>query len=267
MLNKTELNTLGLESPLDQIYLDCLQHKQNTPTTISRRTGIKRTTLYGYIDTLKHMGFLYEKVTSKRKSYFPFPVKKALDNFEQYKQRELSHYSKQKENLSQKLNSLSVHQTVNLTNSVGRYYGNDGMMTLANLVLEIDADTDLFGSTQSLFSIMDEDTMFKNYSVKRMDSDRKTRDIIDKEYLNSPRSYMCSPMFSELKTLEFPEHIKAVQVVSGNHVALGKRSGNQPEAIVFEDKEYADLLRFMYEQLWQLLPAVDMKKIRMERLE
>src|SRR3989304_6477797 len=66
---KKKLNDLGLEEKEIDIYLAVLALVKSTVTDISRKTAVKRTTIYEYIDSLLKKGLIYKTIDKKRIYY------------------------------------------------------------------------------------------------------------------------------------------------------------------------------------------------------
>lgn len=81
MLNK-ELEKIGLSKKEAKVYLACLELNEATIGQISKKSGIKRTTVYDIVESLKAKGLISSSTKNKRLSYYaenPQKIDRSLD--------------------------------------------------------------------------------------------------------------------------------------------------------------------------------------------
>src|SRR3989344_5908658 len=78
MLNK-ELEKIGLTQKEAGIYLACLELTEATIGDIAKKSGVKRTTVYDIIDSLKEKG-LVSSITKNKKLFYYAESPKKLEN-------------------------------------------------------------------------------------------------------------------------------------------------------------------------------------------
>src|SRR3990167_6221688 len=84
-----ELRKLGLEEKEIQIYLCCLAQKAPTPTLVAKLTGLKRATVYFYLDKLKEKGLIEWEIHKARKHISPVPPHQGLKRYVKKKKEEV----------------------------------------------------------------------------------------------------------------------------------------------------------------------------------
>src|SRR5438309_1359422 len=68
-LPKALLKSLGLTEPQAHVYLAALEFGQISMQDLARRSGVKRTSIYNFIDELTERGLLMETKKRRRKLY------------------------------------------------------------------------------------------------------------------------------------------------------------------------------------------------------
>src|SRR3989344_1861136 len=76
-----ELRKLGLEEKEIQIYLSCLSQKDPTPTLVAKLTGLKRATVYFYLERLKEKGLIEWEIHKSRKHIALVPPRRGLKRY------------------------------------------------------------------------------------------------------------------------------------------------------------------------------------------
>src|SRR5690349_10672218 len=85
-----ELQHMGLEEKEIKIYLACLESELNTPTTLAKKTGLKRATIYFYLERLEQKGLIDFEVRRARKYISALPPKRALKQYLESKKEEIN---------------------------------------------------------------------------------------------------------------------------------------------------------------------------------
>ncbi len=85
MLNK-ELEKIGLNKKEAKVYLACLELFESTIGQISRKSGVKRTTVYDVVDSLKKKGLLSSLSKNQRTYYYAENPKKLERSLDEKKQ-------------------------------------------------------------------------------------------------------------------------------------------------------------------------------------
>src|SRR3989344_7188214 len=85
-----ELRALGLEDKEVKIYLACLANDASTPTQVAKLTGLKRATVYFYLERLKEKRLIEWEVHKARKHISPIPPHKGLKRYIAKKQEEVN---------------------------------------------------------------------------------------------------------------------------------------------------------------------------------
>lgn len=69
IISKQLFNSLGLSETHAAVYFAALELGGSNMQELSRKSGVKRTSIYNFIDELKERGFITETVKKKRKIY------------------------------------------------------------------------------------------------------------------------------------------------------------------------------------------------------
>lgn len=84
MLSK-KLEQVGLNEKEVKVYLACLELGETTIDRISKKSGIKRTTLYDIVDNLRDEGIIGSTIKLRKKYYFAIDPRDLLERIEQKK--------------------------------------------------------------------------------------------------------------------------------------------------------------------------------------
>ncbi len=72
------LKKFGFDEREISVYKTCLEHELNTPSTIARNTGIKRTTVYLSIEKLKEKNLLHSVIKKIKSTLVLSPLRLVL---------------------------------------------------------------------------------------------------------------------------------------------------------------------------------------------
>src|SRR3989344_1389479 len=102
-----QLKELGFENKEIIVYLACLEGKLNTPTSLGKKTGLKRTTIYFYLEKLKQKGLIVYEIKKSRKYITALPPKQSLKRYIQTKKEKINQEEEIVKGLVLKLGSIA----------------------------------------------------------------------------------------------------------------------------------------------------------------
>ncbi len=151
---KENLNALGLKEKEIDVYLAVLKLSKGTITEISRKTSIKRTTVYEYIECLLNKRMLYKTAEKKRIFYCAENPKKLTRILDQEK-KVLELKRKTIENIIPGLESLFLSSFKKP--GISFYEGKDGIKEVYRQI---------FNTHKNIHSIFSPENFFKLFSTK-----------------------------------------------------------------------------------------------------
>ncbi len=249
-----QLQQLGLTEQESAVYLHCLSTPKQTPTKIAEYTKINRGVVYKIVSALKDKGFLYEKVTKRKRFIFAY----SPDVSTQTVQKELQSNTKQLVDLIPKIESqlqeLSANQPKSTAKSdISILTGVAGMKQFVQHAMDLREDMYWIGPSEVFSNMMSREDMFQQFSAKRMEQGTLSRAMSDNKLVGDSLFYGGPETFRQMKVLDFPSKTNAIIAVAGNSLAFIKYDGGKPEALVVQDELYANILKFALELVWKSL--------------
>ncbi len=250
---QTGLQKVGLSEQESLVYLTCLRNPKMTPTKLSAITNIKRTSLYPILQQLLDKNFIYKKVVSRSKYIFAYPPKHAMQSVSKNARTQADDIGKIAEALVKKLESNTEQLSLEVNTDMLFLAGEPGVRELVDKILDEKQDIYWIGPSK-MFVGLDEKQqreLFQRLSVKRMDNGTTAHAMTDKDFMKSFYFHGGKETFRQLRTIDIEPSLNAMIVVTGNLCGFVKLSEKKPKAIIFRDKEYADILKFTLRMLWQ----------------
>jgi len=147
---KEKLNILGLNEKEIDVYLATLTLGKGTITDISRKTSIKRTTIYEHIENLLKKGLVYKTANKKRIFYCvedPKKITKILDH-------EKSEIERKREKIEKIIPELeSLFSASFKKPSVSFYEGRDGIKKVYQQILNTHKNVYSIFSPENFFNL------------------------------------------------------------------------------------------------------------------
>ena len=241
--NEAELiQALGLTEHEVAVYLAALELGEGNIQEISRKSGVKRTSIYNFIDTLKERQLLSEIKKGKRKLYSAVSPNHLVD---EQKSKMAS-----VERLIPQL--LAIQNNVRNKPKVSFYQGLEGLKEIYRITLRdkhiIYAWEDLDAAIGALpWSFLDWYTtqrVAKKIAARCIDRDSKfARDWTTKNDV---------PLMRETRFVVSEEFGTEINIF-GNKVAFFRWDKQNPFGVVIEDKGIATALRVAWQELWNRL--------------
>lgn len=242
-VSKQLLNSLGLSEVQAAVYFAALELGGANMQELARKSGIKRTSIYNFIDDLKERGFITETIKKKRKVY------SAVDP-DQLVEIEKTRLSE----LERTLPELRAIQNKSRTKPrVAFYEGIEGIKEVYADMLkdkkEILAYEDLEHMSIALPKIFYD--WFPPERARRgipfksiLRDSSEARHLIQKNIRLLRQSKL-------LNTADWKTEIN----IYGDKVALMSFRSKMPFCVLIEDHDIAETLRTLWNELWKRLGA------------
>lgn len=240
---QNDLQTLGLDQKEAQVYLSLLELGESTIQRISEKSGVKRTTLYDVIASLKAKALA--GITSKKgkKYYYAEDPRKFEDQLEEKKQ---------------KINSI-LPELLSFTNLIDkkpkiRYYeGIEGIKEVYRDTLKYPKQETLAWVSFDAVNYFDIDWLWNYYIVKRKEKKIWQRSIApDFPYMRNVKNYdqehLRQTRFVSPKEFPFEVEIN----LYGNS-KIGVMSFQEQIGLIVESKKFFNTLKSIFELNWKAL--------------
>lgn len=232
------LKGIGLSAFEGAVYLAALEIGQGTIQDLSRKSGIKRTTIYTFIENLKELGLIYATKKHKRILY-------SASHPEQLIELEKNRISEIEQAMPE---LLAIHNIQRNKPKVTFYEGESG-------IKEVYQDT--LKTKKNILAWSDFDYMEKVMGKKFMEEYPQERSKRDMGFKTITRH---TPVTQELekknmgalrdmkfvKSGEFKTEIN----IYGDKVAFMSFRNSEPFAVLIEDEGIAETLRVAWSELW-----------------
>lgn len=259
-LQKDLLN-IGMSESEISVYLTCLEYPKTTPTRIASLTGIKRTSVYPILRQLLGRNLIYKKTFSKKKYFFASSPKQAMRDLSRRATSQAEHITKTAESLIEKLELLAGQTRESISTGAIFLSGKAGIRELIRNILNEKRDIFWLGPSR-LFLELDNDQqreIFQRLTVKRMENGTISHAMTDDAFKTSSYFHGGPPSFRQLRTLAFPKSYHSMIVVTGNVCGFIRSLDEESRATLFRDAEYAEILRFALQTIWDSL-SLQVKK-------
>lgn len=246
---KELLKQLGLEEKEIEIYLACLSKQFNTPTDIAKQSGIKRSTVYFYLEKLIDKGLITYNIRGTKKYIKALPVRSTL----------LQYVKKNKENLSQQektIEKLPIDEIVRFQNNqtnVYSYEGRAGVKLVIDKILAEKKDIYWLGSIDTILGVIDEQRLYKFFTIKRMSQNTSAFALTDKKILNYAKFSEMLGNFRAFKFIDGDFKIPALLILFEGVICIISTEGSI-KTVLIEDKLMYQIIYFLFHSYWNLLP-------------
>jgi len=234
----TILQNLGLNEKEAKVYLACLELGSATVQEVSDKAGVKRTSVYNFLEDMKVRGFITEVKHGKR-----------ILLIAEDPQTLLKKADEQKRQLEEMLPEfLSIYNLPGEKPKVKFYQGVEGLKRVYEDTLEEGSPIYLISDYEQMFEALDSEWMWdyakrrtkkeiKAFSIAKEGVQAKKVKADDSEQLRETRF---------IKDVDFETEIN----IYGNKVAL--LSFRRPYAgVIIEDRAIAQTLKSMWKIIWK----------------
>ncbi|MDP9249059.1 MAG: winged helix-turn-helix transcriptional regulator [bacterium] len=246
----------GLEEKEADIYLACLEKELNTPTEIARKTGIKRTTVYFYLEKLLEKGLVSYKIHKAKKYVQALPLRKALSEYVKKNKEDLT----EQEKIIEKLPADKIAKPENAQTQVYYYEGKAGARLVVYKILAQKKDIYWLGSIETILAVIDEKKFYKMFTIKRMSQNTSAFALTDKKILNYPRfSEMLGKKFRSIKFLDKNFDLPTLLVLFEGTVCLISKD-SKIHTVIIEDDLIYQMIYFLFQSSWNTRPPFVVEK-------
>ena len=231
------LQSFGLEEKEVSLFLACLQGTHNTPTSLSYDTGIKRSTVYYYLDILKKKGLIHENIVKKKRYIVAEDPEICVQRLIDQKKREVE----KAENNVEKLLSMLQGKKKQETSPDARieyYAGLEATKSLSMRLLGMQKDIHWIGDFGRVFNYISKEEFYRTFTLERMKHDTTTYAMTDKKILETPQFSEIIGNFRQFRFFEEDVQIPGLLAIAGDSLFLFSDADGVPSAVVIEDKKY-----------------------------
>ncbi|MFA5993928.1 MAG: helix-turn-helix domain-containing protein [Parcubacteria group bacterium] len=240
------LSKLGLKDKETEIYLAILGMGRGTITDISKKSGIKRTSVYQHLEVLLKEGLLYQTAVKKRIFYAPENPKKIL-SFMEKKKRDIDLKRQSIEKIIPELENIYARSFNKPQVSI--YEGKSGIWEVYGKMTD---------TWQDIYSIFSPKAFFTLFSFEQNDKllvrleERgvKLHNLVEKSDTAFKRLKM-KKYDSFVKSKVLPEELKFATDLLVTKDRLALISFSSLVAVVIEDKDIADMQRNFIKFIWK----------------
>ncbi|MEI6649900.1 MAG: helix-turn-helix domain-containing protein [Candidatus Moraniibacteriota bacterium] len=244
-LEKKLLKT-GLSEKAITVYLAILAIGKGNVSAIARKSGLKRTSLYQYLDELLQRDFLYQTVKGKRVEYAAASPKKLLSSFEKEK-RELDRKRASVEAVIPELEAL--YSKSFRKPQVTFYEGKERILEAYREMVDTNQDVYTMFSLDHFFTVF---TKEENHEllIQLKASGVTLYDLIERPEVETDRRWM-KKYESFVKQKVLPEELRFESdlLVTGDRLFLV--SFENLVAVIITDHAIADIQRQFLKYIWK----------------
>ena len=240
MLNK-ELEKIGLTQKEASIYLACLELTEATIGDIAKKSGVKRTTVYDIIDSLKEKG-LVSSITKNKKLFYYAESPKKLENTLDEKKRLL-------ENMMPEL--FSIANKIDKKPKIKYFEGPEGMKDVFRDTLNYPDQEILSWFPQKTSIDVGKTFFYEEYFPKRIKKKIWVRAIAPKteemrEYGEKDQKELRQTRFIEKEKFNSEVNIQLYGGYKTMIIGFDEEIG-----IIIESKKIYTALKSMFEIMWE----------------
>lgn len=253
------LKKLGLSENEARVYLAVLGLGPSMASAISKQAQVKRPTTYLALEHLINLGLVSEIEDSKEKMFKAEDPDK-LSKLTRKMRRQVIEAEIQLETLLPGLKA--IQKKIIEAPKLNFYQGSEGIKTIAEEASAFSEPWYYFGSTGEWMKIISE-REFQNLILDTREYRQKVGRpvcfmITDNRYFKIKLFQRHEPNIRQVKILENLAKTKSGFVIYGKKLALISL-GDIPFAAVIESAEVVELVKMMFQLIWQSLPEIKNK--------
>ncbi len=250
-----ELTKLGLTDTEAKIYLAALGLGPSAASVIAKQSGIKRTTAYSALDNLVKQGLVSEVADAKEKK-FKAEEPDRLSKLTRKMRRQVIAAEIELEKLLPGLKA--IQKKLIEAPRVAFYQGLEGIKTIIEEASEYAEPWYYFGSMaewMKILSSQDFEELATQTRVLRAKVGKPTNYMItDAAYYKVKFFQKYEPEIRQVRIWPGISKAKSSFVIYGKKLAIIS-IGEVPFGAIIESDEAAELVKMMFEFIWQSLPA------------
>lgn len=246
------LQKLGFDDKESAIYLCCLKKELNTPTSLSRQLGIKRSTIYFYLEKLKEKGVITYKIKGRRKYIIAEPPERAFQEFISKENEKLNLHEKVITKLIPQLKAIIKQKTT--STQVHLYEGVEGMRIIIDRIIEENKNIYWIGSIDILLSLISEEELYRRLTLRRLKQGTTSYTITDRQILKKRKFSEIIGNFRQFRFLDKDFEIPTGLLLLGNIIVLAAKDNNDIKIVMIQDSIMSQMFHFIFMLLWNKLP-------------
>lgn len=229
---------LGINDEQARVYLAALELGQANMKELAEKAGLKRTSVYNYVDDLIQKKLLTIGKKRKRTVYTAVHPQMLIE-IEKARLNELNR------NLPE---LLAIYNKSKTKPRVTFYQGVDGIKEVLRDMLKEKQPVSAFSDFKHMAAV------FGDYYFDVFPPERARRGIVSRNIIpDTPKARELAKKdaryLRETKFLPVPD-LKTEINIYGNKVALNSYQSSPPFGVIIEDKDIAETLRTIWKQLW-----------------
>jgi len=238
-LEKT-LTELGLSTNEASLYTSSLSLGATTVLKLSRSSGIRRTTVYNLIDSLKHKGLMRENIVGFKKTYeveHPEKLEGILDLRKSQLQKDMPDF-------------LSLFNKVGGSSVIKHYEGIESIKPIyLETINDVNSGDDYLVITNQAQWYGLDSKYFQNYKEKRSKTGARVRMLFEESDIAREHKKYEKNFNEEIKFLPNESHINVDFVCTPKRVIIFQTI--QPfNAIVIENEFVVEMYKNLFEVIW-----------------
>lgn len=242
------LTKAGFEPKEVEIYLACLEGGENTPASLVKQTGVKRSTVYFYLGKLREKGLISYKVRGKRKYILARDPEKGFESFIYNEEEKVNKKKKAIKKAIPKIKEIKQEQ--NNPTQVSYLEGPEGVRILLDKIIKEKKDIHWIGCGKAIISIVGEGEFYRSMTLRRLKQGTTAFAITDEGVLDSKRVGGFLGKFRRYCFLNGAKKIPAILIIFGDYVAILSKYNNDARIVLVKDVMMTQLTLFMFESLW-----------------
>lgn len=234
------LQRLGLNDKESKMYLACLELGSASVQEIAEKSGVKRTSIYNFLEDMKARGFISEVRHGKRILIVPEDPRMLLKKSEEQR--------KQLEEVLPEF--MSIYNRPGEKPKVRFYQGVDGLKRIYEDTLTAGETIHLISDFEQMFSAIEPDWMWQ-YAKRRTEKGIKAYSIAKEGSRALEVKKKDTQQLRETRLVKDGNFETEINIY-GDKVAM--LSFRRPYAgVIIEDRAIAQTLKSMWQMMWKTL--------------
>lgn len=239
----TVLETLRLGEPQTLVYLAALELGEASIQELSRKSGIKRTTIYNFIDALKERGFLSEIKRNKQRLFSAIDPNQLLE-LEQLRIREWQAIMPE---------LLAIQNIARNKPRVTYYEGTKNVLAVYEDQLKEKKPIFTYEDLEFMQLGMP-DSFYEGWPGERAKRNIPLQSIFRDSTASREKSKRNIRELRKSKFIKSETPWRTGINIYGNKVAFMRFKKNNAVCVLIEDEDIAETMRSTWQSLWQHIP-------------
>jgi len=251
MKNADLLQQIGLTSNEISAYQLLLHYDALTIAQLARHSNIHRVSLYGVLESLTQKGLVSSYKKGAKTFFSALDPKHLLTYIDREKDEHISRLAKLRKQAEELLPSLQSHLRRNTTKPSVRFFeGEKGMREAYEDTLNAKTPIIAYANVQTMHEGLPH--FFPQYYARRTQAQVAIRAIMPANTLSLERAKKDQQELRQSRFLPDDATFSPEVNIYNDNTLIA--SWQEKMAIIIHSKEFADLQRVLFEQLWGSLP-------------